>query len=516
MAAQTPSAATPARAARVGVSSPPSPSPAASGGSAPLAGPSKPPAAATTDLWTDILRSADRQQSLGRKNVVLLAERNRGRSHLLDRLVGKRRGGARPDALAVGYDVLQAADEEDAAPPVSVFYPPSSHPTLLRLIDVSLPPRPLPDTAVVIVLDWTKPSSMIKELLTWLLWVDAWAARVGGDGGEGDELRAKLQSHLQHYAEPAGPAAATAPPASLAGVGPLLPLGQGTLTLNPHGVPIVVVCTRADQMDAVGDEMGMKGGGWEERTDWIQQVLRTVCLAYGAALFYTAPTQEGSYALLREYLFHRLYASPASETAPARFPFRHKANALDRDAVMVPAGWDSYGKINVLREGFDPARVARAWDASVAGSEAETIEDLWTAMIPDTERPKAASGAAVTTTSEGEQAFLARQLDVLTKDPNRDPRAQFRAAAAAAGAGGGGSSSGNTASEAALERFGGVVGPMGGGGLSLPGVEKAMAEMEGAVDESKDRARLARRFQGLLKKPVASAAAPTSPTKAAK
>lgn len=310
-----------------------------------------------------------------------------------------------------------------------------------------------------------------------------------------------MQSYLQHYAEPSGPApagGASAAAPSLAGVGPLLPLGQGALTLNPHGVPLVVVCTRADQMDAVGDEMGMKGGGWEERTDWIQQVLRTVCLAYGAALFYTAPTQDGSYSLLREYLFHRLYTSPpaaaadaSAAVAPARFPFRHKANALDRDAVMVPAGWDSYGKITVLREGFDPARVARAWDASVSGAtDAESIEDLWTAMIPDTERPKAASGAAVTTTSEGEQAFLARQLDVLQKDPNRDPRAQFRAAAAAAGAGG---SAANAASEAALERFGGVVGPMGSGGLSLPGVEKAMAEMEGAGDESKDRVRVARR-----------------------
>jgi hypothetical protein len=61
--------------------------------------------------------------------------------------------------------------------------------------------------------------------------------------------------------------------------GPLLPLGQGTLTLNECGIPITIVCTRADLMDATGDELGMKGGGWEERTDWIQQVLRTISLA---------------------------------------------------------------------------------------------------------------------------------------------------------------------------------------------------------------------------------------------
>lgn len=66
---------------------------------------------------------------------------------------------------------------------------------------------------------------------------------------------------------------------------------------------------------------------------------------------------------------------------------------LDRDAVLVPAGWDSWGKINVLREGFDTARVGRAWATSLSRmgdmddvDEREGIEDLWEATIPDTEK----------------------------------------------------------------------------------------------------------------------------------
>lgn len=166
-------------------------------------------AGAPRDLWTDILRSADRQKALARKNVVLLSERHRGRAHLLDKIVGKRRAGRRPEALAIGYDLLMTDDRDegacmrvwavgpsllsaevvslsslishalpcpkccsavaqtatmgrdaergegrrdnpwtpltaDSAPPVSVLYPPSSHPSLLRLVDVSLPPHPLP------------------------------------------------------------------------------------------------------------------------------------------------------------------------------------------------------------------------------------------------------------------------------------------------------------------------------------------------------------------------------------
>jgi dynein light intermediate chain 1 len=56
-------------------------------------------------------------------------------------------------------------------------------------------------------------------------------------------------------------------------------------------VPITIVCTKADQIDVVAEELGFGGGpagsgakgvggkgGWEERTDWINQVLRLVAL----------------------------------------------------------------------------------------------------------------------------------------------------------------------------------------------------------------------------------------------
>jgi dynein light intermediate chain 1 len=302
-------------------------------------------------------------------------------------------------------------------------------------------------------------------------------------------------------------------------------------------------------MDSVGDELGLKAG-WEERTDWVQQVLRTLCMSCelkdevllqsdthyrsdGASLFYTASTQPQTYNLLRQYLLHRFYSVPpplhpdTTGTAPvptqhsSRFPFPYRANVLDRDAVMVPAGWDSWGKIGVLRDGFDPARVGRAWETSLGGSSdqereagaGEGIEDLWSEMIPDTEKgPKVrisscsislprwrrmnpaddyqlANPNLITTTAEPDQIFLSRQLDMLIKDPNRDPRASFRSAL--------------TPSSASIPQTPdggvGVVGPMGSGGLSLPGVEKAMAEMEGGTAEDmKERfARIARRVSCL-------------------
>lgn len=106
--------------------------------------------------------------------------------------------------------------------------------------------------------------------------------------------------------------------------------------------------------------------------------------------------------MLVQHLLHRLYTTPPPLNPPddeppapssTRFPFPHRANVLDRVAVLVPVGWDSWGKINVLREGFDTARVNRAWDASLSRlhdddemDDREGIEDLWEAMIPNTER----------------------------------------------------------------------------------------------------------------------------------
>lgn len=128
--------------------------------------------------------------------------------------------------------------------------------------------------------------------------MEQWA-RDTADRGQADEMRERrksppvlrhqllvsallmsVQSHTQHYTEPASstPGATLPPSLTTYSGGPLLPLGPGSLTLNHAGIPIVVVCTRADLMDTTGEEVGMKGQ-WEERTDWVQQVLRTICLA---------------------------------------------------------------------------------------------------------------------------------------------------------------------------------------------------------------------------------------------
>ena len=80
----------------------------------------------------------------------------------------------------------------------------------------------------------------------------------------------------------------------------------------------------------------------------------------GAALFYTSTLQPYTFHNLRQYILHRLLA-----TSTKTYPFQLKAQVVERDSVLVPAGWDSWGKLRVLREGFDCEAVHQGWDSDM-------------------------------------------------------------------------------------------------------------------------------------------------------
>jgi hypothetical protein len=81
--------------------------------------------------------------------------------------------------------------------------------------------------------------------------------------------------------------------------------------------------------------------------------------------------------------------SPGLEVqAPVRniFPFNQKPNTLDRDHILVPAGWDSWGKIGVLRDGFDAKLWNEAWerDLEADGSSNEPgAKAVYSSFVPD-------------------------------------------------------------------------------------------------------------------------------------
>lgn len=90
----------------------------------------------------------------------------------------------------------------------------------------------------------------------------------------------------------------------------------------------------------------------------------------GASLFFTSQTIPNSFTQLRQYILHRIF-SPSSlalntasvpPTSTRAFPFQHRTNVIDRDQILVPTGWDSWGKIRILREKFDCEKVGEGWE----------------------------------------------------------------------------------------------------------------------------------------------------------
>ncbi|TFK55636.1 hypothetical protein OE88DRAFT_1710043 [Heliocybe sulcata] len=447
------------------------------------------PEAPPQDLWSSILDSVSSTRSIPSKQVLLLGQPSSGKSALAAALLQKpveaedSKEELRSD-FALGYDWADVRDEadEDTLARLSVYTVPSAATSYTALLPHFLPPRAsVPHTVVMIALDWTKPWTFVEELETWLSWVEEWAK---GDGSRDleisrEENRERLQFQIQHYTEPSSEP--LPPTTNLSET--ILPLGPGTLTHNSAGVPIIVTCTKADLIDdtselgpgasGMGGMVKGKGGEWEERTDGVMQVLRAICLKYGAALFYTTPLPT-TLQVLRQYTLHMLFMPPAPSPgiqtgtdAPVAlrnpFPFQHKPNALDRDRIIVPAGWDSWGKIAVLRDGFDAKLWGEAWENDIDAKEGEEPEDpsaqkLYRTLVPDNSiKPPPLPPLNMPTP---EQVFLARHYDENAKKPDRDPRGAFRNPTEAAPA---------TA---------GLVGPLGSSSFNLPNVERALTDME--------------------------------------
>lgn len=113
---------------------------------------------------------------------------------------------------------------------------------------------------------------------------------------------------------------------------------------------------------------------------------------------------------------------------------------IDRDKVLVPPNWDSWGKIRVLREGFDVEGVNRGWSLDIqepslsssnsSVNEASTSENgsatasalavYEETIVSPTTNPLqvsslASSSPILDVTSQDSQLFLASQLESLER-----------------------------------------------------------------------------------------------------
>jgi len=130
-----------------------------------------------------------------------------------------------------------------------------------------------------------------------------------------------------------------------------LPLGPGEWD-EGLGVSISVICQNTEHIGIFEREHGWK----DDQFDFILQSLRTVLLKHGGSLLYLGSEATTTLqTLLRSQLdIHSLLQ---------RDTVKH--NVVDREKVLVPSNWDSWGKIRVLGERFDVEQLSDLWSSDL-------------------------------------------------------------------------------------------------------------------------------------------------------
>ncbi|KAJ5575954.1 hypothetical protein N7535_002880 [Penicillium sp. DV-2018c] len=317
------------------------------------------------NIWSSLLDTVANGKRLPEKNLLVLGGTPESQREFLDTFSAdtsadpslandKRKGkGKTPpiaNQFALGYtyrDVLDA-DKEDTLARVSAYLLSEPSPSFAPLLKPLLTPKSVPETLVVILMDWSDPWTWVRRLREWTRLLRSVLVSLD------DETKLVMEETMTEWRDrKRGVDSSSGTTGGIsASSGPVtIPLGPGEWD-EGLGIPMCVVCQGADKIEKLE-----KDHGWhEEQFDFILQFLRTILLKHGASLIYTTP-------FLANSLQGLIHSSLGIHSLLKRESLKH--NVIDRDKILVPANWDSWGKIRIIREGFDMEGVSTAWSIEI-------------------------------------------------------------------------------------------------------------------------------------------------------
>uniref|UniRef100_A0A8D9DQ38 Dynein light intermediate chain n=2 Tax=Cacopsylla melanoneura TaxID=428564 RepID=A0A8D9DQ38_9HEMI len=349
------------------------------------------------NLWMGTLsevQTADKTKLPSNKQLLVLGDNGTGKTTLIAKLQGI---DSPEKGSALEYAYINVSDEYREDHTRLGVWILDGEPAHSNLLQFALNQDTLPHTMVMFVVSMTTPWNIIDELQKWASAlqdhidnlnigahdyqeltqrnIKRWYEYVDqGDDLDGDNSLPNRRIS-RNYEEEQG-----------------LPLGEGILERN-LGVDIVVVVTKTDYMSTLEKDLYYK----EEHFDFVQQYIRKFCLKFGAGLFYTSAKEDKNCDLLYKYLAHRLYG----------IPFRTSALIVEKDAVLIPSGWDNMKKVGILYENMQSIKP----------------DDYYTDVIskPIVRKPTTREPDVLV---EDEQGFLGRMLGLLQQNPaaNVTPR----------------------------------------------------------------------------------------------
>ncbi|KAJ2973662.1 hypothetical protein NQ176_g6476 [Zarea fungicola] len=290
------------------------------------------------NLWTSMLESVASGKRLPEKNLLILGGGTDAQREFLEALSADEEGRnserqkTPPIAnnFALGYtyyDVLDA-DQDDTLARVSLYLLSQPSSEFASLVSPLLTPETIPNTALVILLDWSQPHLWLRQIWNWIQVLEEVM------GHTSTEARNAMEETMSSWRERGRGGSSTnldgTPSATAADSEGSLPLGPGEWT-EPLGLPLCV----AQKIDFLERNQGWK----EPDFDTVLQYLRTVLLRHGASLIYTSQNTPSQLPSL-------IHSTLGITSLLKRQPLKH--NVIDRDKIVVPPNWDSWGKIRVL------------------------------------------------------------------------------------------------------------------------------------------------------------------------
>jgi len=357
------------------------------------------------NLWASVLSEVQTSRSSqlpASKNLLVLGDKESGKTTLVAKLQGNEdpKKGA---GLEYGYiDVRDEYRDDHTRLGHWILDGDLAHSHLLRF---ALKEANFTDTTVLLCVAMTTPWNIMDQLQNWATLLHDHIDKLTLSAEETKQLQNENIRRWQSYTEP-GDEADTGSPSKRISRNmdqsfsersntvvddDILPLPDDTLARN-LGLDLIVVVTKTDFMADLERDYDYK----EEHFDFIQQSIRSFCLQFGAALFYVSVKEDKNCDLLYKYLVHRIY----------RFPFKTPALVVEKDAVFIPAGWDSSKKIAILHENMHSMKPDQYYTEVIArpmtglrGIHGKTTTD----------KPR----HELEVTAEDEQQFLMRQQQYL-------------------------------------------------------------------------------------------------------
>src|SRR5690348_13204558 len=76
-------------------------------------------------------------------------------------------------------------------------------------------------------------------------------------------------------------------------------------------------------------------------------------------------------------------SSRGGKPASSLFQYNFRAQVVDRDIISVPSGWDTWGKIQLIHEGFESRKTLELWENDLDKLPQEGLRKSYESLIRD-------------------------------------------------------------------------------------------------------------------------------------